>query len=104
MYSVAKLLSLMQDIYFLEHSMKKLTITLSLLAILLTACGGLVGRSTRGGESEANGGTPVAATKQLGAFYPIDGTHYQLASISAGSIRRPSRPMRSFLFIRLPNG
>lgn len=62
--------------------MKRLIFALSALALLLTACGGLVGRSARGIESGENGGTPVAVTKVLGAFYPIEGTQYQLASIS----------------------
>ncbi len=62
--------------------MKKIIFVLSALTIMLTACGGLVGRSVKGVENDANGTPVVAVTKVLGAFYPIEGTQYQLASIS----------------------
>ena len=71
--------------------MKKLTLALSILAMLLTACGGLVGRSVRGEESNVEGGTPETVKKNLSMFYPIEGTHYQLANISAGQVSESSR-------------
>ncbi len=59
--------------------MRKMMLALGLLAMMLTACSGMVGRS--GSKDAANSGTPIANPKRLGSFYPIDGTQYQLASI-----------------------
>lgn len=60
--------------------MRKFILTLGLLAVFLTACSGLVGRSAKPTEGDA---TLVPVKKTLGAFYPIAGTHYQMAAISA---------------------
>lgn len=59
--------------------MRKMMPVLVLLAILLAACSGMVGRS--GNKEIGASGTPIANPKILGSFYPIHGTHYQLASI-----------------------
>lgn len=61
--------------------MRKIFFALSALVILLTSCSGLVGRSDGGKELNASG-TPVPVKKTLGIFYPIQGTQYQLASIT----------------------
>ena len=63
--------------------MRKMMPVLGLLAIMLTACSGMVGRS--GSKDAANSGTPLPVKKILGSFHPIDGTQYQLASIDIPS-------------------
>lgn len=59
--------------------MKRVFLLLGMFALMLTACGGLVGRTVK---SIDGSNTPVPVKKVLGAFYPIDGTHFQLASIA----------------------
>jgi hypothetical protein len=62
---------------FWRADMRKLIFWIT-LALMLTACSGLVSRVTKGEE----GGTPAPIKKVLGAFYPIAGTQYQLANIT----------------------
>jgi hypothetical protein len=57
---------------------RKIILPFGLLLILLTACSGLVGRS---GQVIDATNTPVPDSKMLGTFYPINGTHYQMAAI-----------------------
>lgn len=57
--------------------MRKIAFLFSVLLVTLTACNQSIGRPI-----EAVNGTPVPVEKMLGAFYPIEGTQYQLASIA----------------------
>jgi hypothetical protein len=68
--------------------MRKFILTLSLFTVFLTACSGLVGRSAKPTDGEA---TLVPVQKTLGAFYPIAGTHYQMASIATDQSASDSR-------------
>jgi hypothetical protein len=56
---------------------RKIVLVFCALLIALTGCSNPISRSV-----ETVNGTPVPAKKMLGAFYPIEGTHYQLASIA----------------------
>ena len=62
----------------MSRSHRNIVFAFGALLIALTACSSAIpGRSV-----ETVNGTPVPVKKTLGAFYPIEGTHYQLASIS----------------------
>ncbi len=54
---------------------------LGMLLVMVTVACEKSARSADGSSGEVNG-TPVAVAKVVGSFYPIEGTHYQLATIS----------------------
>ena len=74
---------------------RSILLIFGMFVIMLTACSMTASR-----PSGMVNGTPAPVKKVLGAFYPIEGTHYQLASAGAvlcfaraiGELRRHDHP------------